>query len=109
MSTLILKKQIKDLINGLEDKKAYFSQLLEQLEEIRVLSLEGVEQEKVWVKEGSTAVTERYPQVALQAVMGKLQVVKELIRLDSMDIPDPEINISFAVNITDDVDVLKGA
>jgi hypothetical protein len=94
MSQSDYKKRAKRLIESVAEYKADLPDILAQLEEIRQLCLEGIPQEKLSVKDGVLELIERYPQVALQAVMGKLAVYKEISRLSEMETVDPEISVS---------------
>lgn len=94
MSQSDYKKRAKRLIESISEYSADLPDILAQLEEIRQLCIDGVYQEKVSVKDGVLEVKERYPQVALQATMGKLQVFKEISRLSELETIDPEISVS---------------
>lgn len=97
MSQSDYKKRAKRLIESIAEYKADLPDILSQLEEIRQLCIDGVYQEKVSVKDGVLEVRERYPQVALQAVMGKLAVYKEISRLSELESLDPEITVDIQI------------
>lgn len=96
------KQRVRALIDTLGEYNADYTQLLVQLEENRLLCLEGIEQEKVSVKDGVLVVTERYPQVAQAAIMGKLAVLKELARISELAQIDPEISININLEALED-------
>lgn len=66
----------KQLRDRLEEYNADIPRLLNGLEEIQVMSLEGVEQEKVSAKDGVMTVLERYPDVARRAIMDKFAILQ---------------------------------
>lgn len=91
------KARAKRLIDSVGEHSADLPDILRQLEEIRAACMEGIGQEKVSVKDGVLEVTERYPQVALQAVMGKLAVYKEISRLAEMQQVDTNVTVSINI------------
>ena len=75
-------EKARRLLERLDEYNADYHSLLAQLEELRKTAMEGMEQEKVHMKHDEPFVlTERYPQVAQQAIMGKLQVVQVIEKL----------------------------
>lgn len=96
------KKQVKKLINNLGEYNADYTQILVQLEEIRLSCVNGIVQEKVSVKDGVVEVVERYPQVAQAAVAAKLAVLKELSRIAELEVIDPEVNVTISLESLED-------
>lgn len=92
------KKRIKNLIDTLGEYNADYNQILEQLEEIRLSCMEGIEQEKVSVKDGVLLVVEKYPHVAQAAVIAKLAVLKELARVAEQEEINPDIDVTINID-----------
>jgi hypothetical protein len=101
----------KRVLNSLGEYNADYGQLLEQLEDIRVRALDvGFTQDKVCAGEGVVSVVEVYPQVALNAIRVKLDVIKEMSRINELE--TPETNTTVLINIEaleDDLPELESA
>lgn len=100
------KKRAEKLLQRLGEYKADYHNILNELEELRVMCLEGITQEKVSVRDGVLTVVERYPAVAQACTMGKLAVVKELSRVAELDTVEPEVNVN--INISNAEDEIPG-
>ena len=105
-TSLPYKKRAQKLIDRLGEYNADYHNILNELEELRVMCLEGIVQEKVSVRDGVLKVVEIYPSVAHACTMGKLAVVKELSRVVELDIVEPEVNVT--INIGNAEDELEG-
>jgi hypothetical protein len=98
------KELARGLINRIGEYKADYSDILQQLEDIRRVCLEGINTQKVCVSSetGVVDVLEILPAVAVQAAMGKLAVLKELAKLaDQYDV-DPEIIVNIQLGNLED-------
>jgi hypothetical protein len=98
------KKRAKSLIDRVGEYRADLTDILSQLEEIRVSCMEGMVSEKVNTRsdEGKVLVIEVFPAVALAAVLGKLTVYKELSRLAEMEVVDPTVTVSISLESLED-------
>ncbi|MBW4558435.1 MAG: hypothetical protein KME59_21420 [Trichormus sp. ATA11-4-KO1] len=102
MSQSDYKARAKKLIDSVGEHAADLPDILRQLEDIRQQCMDGISQEKVSVKDGVLIVIEKFPQVALQAVMGKLAVYKEISRLAELESVDPEVTVSIQLMALED-------
>lgn len=77
-------QKAQQLLDRVSEYRADFDDILTQLEELRQECMNGIQQEKVAAKlDVPMEVVEKYPQVALQAILGKHTVLSTLIKLAS--------------------------
>ncbi len=91
------RKRASEALNRIGKYNADYDQILANLDAITKASMDGVEQEKLSVRDGVLPVVEKYPQVAVQAEMGKLAVLKELSRLAEMEEVDTQVSVSIVL------------
>lgn len=88
-----MQQDVTKILNRLSEYNSDFGSLLGQLEEIRAASMEGLPNEKVSAKDGVLTVLEVFPQVAVQAVRAKLEVIKFMVAIAEVETPDTQVTI----------------
>lgn len=92
-----LKSQAASIVKRLREYRADYESILNDIEELRRVSLEGIVQEKFSVKTAQCVpVVEKYPAVALQCLQLKASILRDLNELDS-DEEDVDINLNISI------------
>lgn len=92
-----LKLQARAIVKRLNEYRADYESILNDIEELRRESMAGIVQEKFSVKTAQCVpVVEKYPAVALQCLQLKTAILRDL---DTMDNEEEDADFQLSINI----------
>lgn len=85
------------MLDTLSEFNADYISILRQLDDIYKIALDGIEQEKVHMRDGTVVVTEKYPELALRVLATKLTLVRDILKVYRENPEDLDLSVTLNI------------